>query len=134
MSHLCINCQSVRLVRTSKDIRISEGTSPETVPAVKGWHCPDCGLVMFFDEDRSNGNMDHGHSSSPALLKQAAFIRDVRKKLSLNLLQAQEIFGGKEGSFSKYEQMEAIPPKAIVHLLRILDNHPELLAELCTNK
>lgn len=131
MSHLCTNCHSVRLVRTTKDIHVLVGTSSEIVPAVNGWHCPDCDAVVLSDADDSSKHMDMpGNKLSPALTKQAAFIQDVRVKLGLTLQQAEEIFGGAEGSFSKYERMEAFPPRTIVHLLRILEKYPELLPEM----
>lgn len=130
MSHLCTNCHSVHLIRTSKDILVTGCTPPEIVPAVKGWHCPDCGAVMFCNEDKSSSKVGNNHSLASAFFKQAAFIRAVRIKLSLTLQQAQATFGGEEGSFNKYEQMEAIPPKAIVLLLRILEKHPDLLPEI----
>jgi HTH-type transcriptional regulator/antitoxin MqsA len=87
------------------------------------------------DADDSSKHMDMpGNRLSSALTKQAAFIQDVRVKLGLTLQQADEIFGGAEGAFSRYEQMEAIPPRTIVHLLRILKKHPELLPEVRVNK
>lgn len=135
MSHLCTNCHSVRLVRTTKDIHVSVGTSSEIVPAVNGWHCPDCDTVVLSDADDSSKHMDMpGNRLSPVLTKQAAFIQDVRVKLGLTLQQADEIFGGAEGAFSKYERMKAIPPRTIVHLLRILEKHPELLPEVRGNE
>lgn len=130
MSHLCTNCHSVHLIRTSKDILVTGCTPPEIVPAVKGWHCPDCGAVMLCSKEKSVWKADNSHNRAPAFVKQAAFIQDMRIKLSLTLQQAQETFGGEEGSFRKYEQMEAIPPKAIVLLLRILEKHPDLLPEI----
>jgi len=135
MSHLCTNCHSVRLVRTTKDIHVSVGTLSEIVPAVSGWHYPDCGAVVLLDADDSSKHMEMpGNKLSPALTKQAAFIQDVRVKLGLTLQQAEEILGGAEGAFSKYERMEAIPPRTIVHLLRILEKHPELLPEVRGNE
>lgn len=131
MPHMCLNCQAVRLVRTAKDILVPLGVSPEVVPAVQGWHCPDCGAVMFFDGDGSSWKVDMpGHLPAQALVKQAEFIRDVRIRLNLTLQEAEEIFGGKEGSFDKYEYMEAIPPKALILLLKILEKRPYLLDEV----
>jgi HTH-type transcriptional regulator/antitoxin MqsA len=59
-----------------------------------------------------------------------AFIASVRKKLALDQLEAAEIFGGGINAFSRYENGKTKPPLALVKLLKVLDRHPELLAEV----
>lgn len=58
------------------------------------------------------------------------FIEAVRKKLSLDQREAAEIFGGGVNAFSRYETGKTKPPLALVKLLKVLDRHPELLAEV----
>lgn len=58
------------------------------------------------------------------------FILSVRKKLNLDQRQAGEIFGGGVNAFSRYENGKTKPPLATVKLLKLLNNHPELLSEV----
>jgi HTH-type transcriptional regulator/antitoxin MqsA len=60
------------------------------------------------------------------------FIVRVRKKLSLDQREAGEIFGGGANAFSRYENGRTRPPLALVKLLKVLDRHPDLLAEIRT--
>jgi HTH-type transcriptional regulator/antitoxin MqsA len=57
-------------------------------------------------------------------------IRKVRKRLKLTQKKAGEIFGGGIRAFSQYERGITRPGKAADTLLRLLDRHPELLAEI----
>jgi HTH-type transcriptional regulator / antitoxin MqsA len=54
----------------------------------------------------------------------------VRKKLALHQREAAEIFGGGVNAFSRYENGKTKPPLALVKLLKVLDRHPDLLAEV----
>ena len=44
--------------------------------------------------------------------------------------EAGEIFGGGVNAFSRYENGKTKPPLALVKLLKVLDRHPDLLAEI----
>lgn len=57
-------------------------------------------------------------------------IRNIRKKLNLTQKEAAIIFGGGVNAFSRYENGEALHIKATDNLLRLLDSHPDLLAEV----
>ena len=58
------------------------------------------------------------------------FILNVRKKLDLDQREAAKIFGGGVNAFSRYETGKTKPPLALVKLLKVLDRHPDLLAEV----
>ena len=58
------------------------------------------------------------------------YITEVRKNLALDQREAAEIFGGGVNAFSRYETGKTKPPLALVKLLKVLDRHPELLAEV----
>jgi len=58
------------------------------------------------------------------------FIARVRKKLHLDQREAAEIFGGGVNAFSRYENGKTKPPLALVKLLKLLDQHPDLLNEV----
>lgn len=132
MPKACLNCHSASIVETTKDVLILvAGESTKVILAVHGWHCLDCGAVMFFDEDESVRQLNAlKYSPAKAIANQAEFIRDTRVHLNLTQQEAEEILGGNEGSFSKYEKIEAIPSRSLLHLLKILAKHPELLQEV----
>jgi HTH-type transcriptional regulator/antitoxin MqsA len=60
-------------------------------------------------------------------MESGQFLRRVRKKLRLGQKEAGEIFGGGVNAFSRYETGKTPPPVPLVKLLRILDEHPDLL-------
>ena len=62
-----------------------------------------------------------------AAIVKPAFIISVRKKLQLGQRETAEIFGGGINAFSRYEIGKTKPPLALV---KLLDNHPELLVEV----
>jgi HTH-type transcriptional regulator/antitoxin MqsA len=58
------------------------------------------------------------------------FISSVRKRLALDQKEAAEIFGGGINAFSRYENGKTKPPLALIKLFKVLDRHPDLLAEV----
>jgi len=48
----------------------------------------------------------------------------------LDQQEAAEIFGGGPNAFSRYENGRTKPGLALIKLLKLLDNHPELLPEV----
>ncbi len=69
------------------------------------------------------------------LWERADGARDSRYFLHIQLLkldqrQAAEIFGGGPNAFSRYEIGKTQPPLALVQLLRLIANHPEVINEL----
>ena len=65
-----------------------------------------------------------------AAIVDPAFITSVRKKLELDQREAAELFGGGVNAFSRYENGKTKPPLALVNLHKVLDRHPDLLAEV----
>lgn len=61
-------------------------------------------------------------------------VRRIRKRLGLTQRQADEIFGCNPYSFSRYERGTAQQSKLTDKLLRLLDKHPELVAELAADQ
>lgn len=103
-----------------------------TIPAVRGWHCPVCGECEF---DLDAGDGARYGAALTALRKQAnerraADLRATRKKLGLKQAEAGRLFGGGASAFSEYERGKTQPHKSTVLLLKLLDRHPELLAEI----
>jgi HTH-type transcriptional regulator/antitoxin MqsA len=64
----------------------------------------------------------------------SAEVRRIRKKLGLTRKQAEAVFGGAPNAFRRYESGAARQPRSIDTLLRLLDQHPELLHEIPRRK
>lgn len=64
----------------------------------------------------------------------SAEVRRIRKKLGLTRKRAEAVFGGERQAFGRYESGAARPPRSIDTLLRLLDQHPELLHEIPRGK
>ena len=54
----------------------------------------------------------------------------IRSRLGLSQRQAGRLLGGGPMAFYKYEKGEVAVTRAVSILLRLLDRHPELLAEI----
>lgn len=102
-----------------------------TIAAVQGWHCPVCGECEFTDRADSER-----HATAFAALRRqadaqrAATLRATRKKLGIKQAEAGRLFGGGASAFSEYERGKTQPHKSTVLLFKLLDKHPELLAEI----
>ena len=102
------------------------------VKGVAGWHCPTCGEVEF--DPGSDGAIRLSaamrNARQAALLEQAAQLRATRRKLKLTQAEAGKLFGGGVSAFSEYERGKTQPHRSTVLLLKLLGQHPELLAEV----
>lgn len=128
----CENCGTSGLVHDVRDVPHTYKGETTTLPHVEGDFCPACDEVLL-GPDESRRTMDlmlafNKQVNSAAVDPQ--FIVAVRKKLNLDQRQAAAIFGGGVNAFSRYENGKTKPPLATVKLLRLLDNHPELLSEV----
>jgi HTH-type transcriptional regulator/antitoxin MqsA len=99
---------------------------------VTGDYCSKCGEMIVSKEDghRVSHEMTEFVKKINSGLVDPSFVSRVRKKLRLDQREAAEIFGGGINAFSRYENGKTKPPLALVHLLKLLDKHPELLQEL----
>jgi len=129
----CLQCDDgTQLEYGSRDmLETIEGLSV-TIPSIRGWHCPQCGECEF-DLDTEDAAR---YSAALATLRQqanaqrAVSLRQIRKKLGLKQREAGLLFGGGASAFSEYEHGKTQPHKSTVLLLKLLDKHPELLAEI----
>ena len=99
---------------------------------VAGEFCPACGEGVFDAavSRRISAEMKAFSRQVNAAIVDPGFITSVRKKLDLDQRQAAEIFGGGINAFSRYETGKTKPPLALVKLFKVLDRHPDLLAEV----
>jgi len=129
---MCPSCAAAQLVRDTRDMPYVYKGESTIIPAVTGDFCPACGeAVLGVSESvRTSAAMLEFNKQVNASIVDPAFIASVRKKLALDQREAAEIFGGGINAFSRYENGKTKPPLALVKLLKVLDRHPELLAEV----
>jgi len=128
----CPLCGAAELIRDTRDLPYIYKGESTTIPAVTGDFCPACGeVILDLDEStRSNELMLQFNKQVNAAYVDPGYITSVRKQLALDQREAGEIFGGGVNAFSRYENGKTKPPLALVKLLRVLERHPDLLAEV----
>jgi HTH-type transcriptional regulator / antitoxin MqsA len=128
----CPNCGMADLVRDVRDIPYTYKGEATVFDAVAADYCPACGEGVF-DATSSravSADMKAFRKQVNAAIVDPSFISTVRKKLDLDQREAAEIFGGGANAFSRYENGKTRPPLALVKLFKVLDRHPDLLAEV----
>lgn len=127
----CLQCDDgTVLVHDTKDVTIAVGQLTGSVAAVAGWHCPVCADCEFDDGQGQRVSLAIAELRKLADKQRADQLRATRKKLGLRQSEAGKLFGGGASAFSEYERGKTQPHKSTVLLLRLLNKHPELLAEL----
>lgn len=128
----CPTCGGKKLVRDTRDQTYTYKGESTVLPQVVGDFCPACDeSILDADESRRTmALMVAFQKQVNAAIVDPDFIVTVRKKLQLDQREAGEIFGGGVNAFSRYENGKTKPPLALVKLLKVLDRHPHLLAEI----
>lgn len=128
----CPVCGGADLVHDTRDIPHTYRGESTTIPEVSGEFCPACGEAVLERKESARVSllMLEFNKQVNASIVDPAFIARVRKKLALDQREAGEIFGGGINAFSRYEKGKTKPPLALVKLLKVLDRHPDLLAEV----
>lgn len=128
----CLQCDDGTLLENqTKDVTLTIDDLTVIVPAVQGWHCPVCGEIEFTERESSKRySVALETLRKVADKKRAESLRATRKKLGLRQADAGKLFGGGVSAFSDYERGKTKPHKSTVLLLKLLDKHPELLAEI----
>ncbi len=129
---MCHVCEKGELVQETRNMPYTYKGQKTVLEGISGQWCPSCGEVFL-----GKGEIDNYMEAAKAFKKEvnatlvdAEYVATVRKKLNLDQREAAELFGGGVNGFSRYETGKAVPPLALVKLLRILDGHPELLEEV----
>ncbi len=128
----CPCCGGAELVQDTRDVPYIYKGETTMIPAVTAEFCPLCGesVLESAEADRYSALIGEFNKQVNAAMVDPGFIVSVRKKLALDQREASEIFGGGVNAFSRYENGRTRPPLALVKLLKVLDKHPELLAEV----
>jgi HTH-type transcriptional regulator/antitoxin MqsA len=132
MTMKCPICLEAELVHDVRDIPYTYKGESTTIPGVTGDFCPACGESSLdaAESARTSAMMLDFNKQVNASIVDPEFIVSVRKKLALDQREAAEIFGGGVNAFSRYENGKTKPPLALVKLLKVLERHPDLLAEV----
>ena len=128
----CPICRKAKLVHDTRDLPYTYKGETTVIPSVTGDFCPACdeAILDATESTRTSAAMLAFNKEVNASIVDPAFIATVRKKLALDQREAAELFGGGVNAFSRYENGKTKPPLALVKLLRVLDQHPELLDEI----
>ena len=126
----CPACGHPEMTATTRDETLSYGGQSLTLHSMHGEFCPVCAEGLWDDESYRRYT-----EAQAALLRTvqgdvAADIRRIRKKLKLTQAELAAIFGVGKVAFSRYERGETHPPAPLVKLLKLVESHPELLAEI----
>jgi HTH-type transcriptional regulator/antitoxin MqsA len=132
MSMKCPACGAAELVHDTRDMPYTYKGETTVIPAVVGDFCPACGegVIGLREGTRTGALMQEFNRQVNASIVDPEFIARVRKKLALDQREAGALFGGGVNAFSRYELGKTQPPLALVKLLKVLDRHPDLLAEV----
>ena len=130
----CPICAEAELVHDTRDLSYTYKGESTSIPWVTGDFCPACGesVLGAAESTRVSAMMLDFNKQVNASIVDPEFIVSVRKKLALDQREAAEIFGGGINAFSRYENGKTRPPLALIKLLRVLERHPDLLAEVRT--
>jgi HTH-type transcriptional regulator/antitoxin MqsA len=132
MNMKCPSCGEAEMIRDTHDVFYVYKDEEAEIPMVTGDFCPACGDAVFdLDEvTRMDKFIAEFQAKVNASIVDPAFITRVRERLNLDQREAAEIFGGGTNAFSWYEAGKVKPPVVLVKLFKLLERHPELLAEI----
>lgn len=128
----CPSCGGAELIHDTRPMSYTYKGESTVIDGVTGDYCPACGeaILEMGESVRTSALMLDFNQQVNAAAVDPTFIVRVRKKLSLDQREAGQIFGGGVNAFSRYENGRAKPPVSLVKLLKVLDRHPDLLAEV----
>jgi HTH-type transcriptional regulator/antitoxin MqsA len=132
MARFCVCCDAeVEMTPFSNEThQVTFREYSREVAELSGFRCSTCGEVEY-DSASAQRYVDAGDSlvleSRRAIGEE---LRNIRKRLRINQLDASKLTGGGHNAFSRYETGKVIPTPAVVNLFRVLDRHPEEIRQL----
>lgn len=128
----CPCCGASKLIHDTRDLPYTYKGETTVIPSMTGDFCPACDEMVLNREhgDRFSDLVGHFQRQVNSTFVDPDYIASVRKKLDLDQREAAEIFGGGVNAFSRYENGKTKPPLSLVKLLKVLERHPDLLAEV----
>ena len=126
----CPACDHPEMVAVTRDETLSFGEQSLTLHAMHGDFCPSCGEGVWDAESYRRYTEAQRGLVRAAKGDVGADIRRIRKSLKITQAELAAAFGLGKVAFSRYERGETRPPATIMKLLRLIERHPDLLAEI----
>jgi HTH-type transcriptional regulator/antitoxin MqsA len=126
----CPACGNSEMVTKIQDETLSYSGQSLTLHLMKGDFCPACGEGIWDEESYRRYTETQTAIIRAAKGDVSADIRRIRKSLKLTQTELSEVVGIGKVAFSRYERGETRPPTPLVKLLRLVERHPDLLAEM----
>ncbi|MBC2381897.1 type II toxin-antitoxin system MqsA family antitoxin [Pseudomonas sp. WS 5106] len=131
----CMSCGTHDAMQhfEGRTFRINTRGMIRDIPDIAGWECEVCHEVEF---DHDDDSAERYCKASDLLLIDArkiiaAEMKRIRRKLHLTQKDAVRLLTVRgHNAFSRYERAEIFPPEPLLTLMRLLDKHPHLLAEI----
>ena len=98
-----------------------------TVESVEGFFCSDCENYSLEPAEAERFSTEQLAFKSKL---RGESIKQIRKDLAVSITDAGRIFGGGINAFREYESGQKRPPLALLQLMRLMRDHPELLPEV----
>ena len=130
MSRVCPQCGAAMQREESRSEVVEYKGESMTVAGLSGWFCTVCDEAILDDESATRYGAAGDELIGKAQERRQAEIRRIRKKLGLTQVEAGELVGVGKVAFSRYERGETQAPEPLVKLLRLVERHPELVAEV----
>ena len=128
----CPACGAAALIHEIRDIEYTYKGEKTLLPSIEGDYCPACGESIHdkVATEQIGTLLKAFQKRVNASIVDPLFVANARRRLNLDQREAAAIFGGGVNAFSRYETGKTKPPLALVQLLKLLQNHPELLEEI----
>lgn len=130
MKMKCPECSKGMKREEARTERVEYDGDGMTVEGLAGWFCQACGEAVLDEESARR----YGEAGDVLLARsrerRQVEIRRIRKKLKLTQVEASRLVGIGKIAFSRYERGETQAPAPLVKLLRLVDQHPELISEV----
>ncbi|OGR01801.1 MAG: XRE family transcriptional regulator [Deltaproteobacteria bacterium RIFOXYD12_FULL_55_16] len=126
----CPACGNAEMETKIKDETLFYGGQSMTLPTMQGDFCPACGEGLWDEESYRRYTEAQAAIVRAVKGEVSADIRRIRKHLKLTQAELSKVVGIGKVAFSRYERGETKPPTPLVKLLRLVERHPDLLAEM----
>ena len=128
----CPACGKAEMISKIQDEILSHEGQSLTLHAMKGEFCPACGEGIWDDESYRRYTEAQAAIIRAVRGDVSADIRRIRRSLKLTQTELAKVVGIGKVAFSRYERGETRPPSPLVKLLKLVERHPHLLAEIST--
>ncbi|MBV7497559.1 type II toxin-antitoxin system MqsA family antitoxin [Pseudomonas sp. NPDC086112] len=131
----CMSCGTQHAMQhfEGRSLSVDYKNVSRWVHDIAGWECKVCGEIIF---DNDTDSAERYSDAGDKLLEDCFQImgtemKRIRRKMHLTQKEAVKLLSGAgHNAFSRYERGELPPPQALFTLMRLLDRHPHLLAEI----